>query len=157
MAFSTNSVQQMRLDDSKNMLTQQEKKMLKNSWANGFSSHIFPCINEGRFAVLYSNNAANRPNTPVNVVIGALLIKEMFGSTGEELLEQILFDVRYQVALHTTSFIEQPFSDRTLTRFRERLYNYEKETGIDLKKQEMDELASKRLQKSATKCRFTAA
>ena len=31
-----------------------------------------------------------------------------------------MFDIRYQYALHTTSFIEQPLSDRTLGRFRER-------------------------------------
>jgi hypothetical protein len=67
----------------------------------------------------------------------------MFGSTDEELMEQILFDVRYQVALHTTSDEEQPFSDRTLSRFRKRLYNYEVETGIDLMKQEMTTLAGK--------------
>jgi hypothetical protein len=82
--------------------------------------------------VLYSSNAASRPNTPVNVVVGALLLKEMFGSTDDELLEEILFDVRYQVALHTTSDTEQPVSDRTLSRFSERLYSYEAETGIDL-------------------------
>jgi hypothetical protein len=143
MSFLTNSVQQLRFDDSCNLLTEREKGMLKNSWAAGFSKYIFPYISEERFSVLYSSNAASRPNTPVNVVVSALLLKEMFGSTDEELLEQILFDIRYQVALHTTSDTEQPFSDRTLSRFRERLYNYEVETGIDLMKQEMETLAGK--------------
>ena len=143
MSFATNSVQQIRIDDSCNTLTEREKGILKNSWATAFSEYIFSYINEERFSVLYSNNTASRPNTPVNVVVGALLLKEMFGSTDNELLEQILFDVRYQVALHTTSGEEQPFSDRTLSRFRERLYNYEVETGIDLMKQEMETLAGK--------------
>jgi hypothetical protein len=80
---------------------------------------------------------------PVNVVVVALLLKEMFGSTDEELLEQMLFNVRYQVALHTTSDIEQSVSDRTLNRFRERLYNYETKTGIYLMKQEMEALVGK--------------
>ena len=143
MSFATNSVQQIRIDDSCNTLTEREKGILKNSWATAFSEYIFSYINEERFSVLYSNNTASRPNTPVNVVVGALLLKEMFGSTDNELLEQILFDVRYQVALHTTSGEEQPFSDRTLSRFRERLYNYEVETGIDLMKREMETLAGK--------------
>jgi hypothetical protein len=43
-----------------------------------------------------------------------------------------MFDVRYQFALHTTSFDEQPLSDRTLSRFRARCLAYETETGIDL-------------------------
>lgn len=143
MSFATNSAQQIRLDDSGNMLTEREKTILKNSWATTFSTQVFPYINEERFSVLYSGNAASRPNTPVNVVIGALLLKEMFGSTDEELMQEILFDTRYQVALHTTSCVEQPFSDRTLSRFRERLFRYETETGIDLIKQEMEALAGK--------------
>jgi len=93
--------------------------MLKKSWAENFAQHIFPLINEDRFSVLYSTNQASRPNTPVNVNIGLLLLKEMFGSTDEELMETVLFDVRYQYALHTTSFPEQPVSDRTLSRFRD--------------------------------------
>ena len=43
-----------------------------------------------------------------------------------------MFDVRYQVALHTTSYKEQPLSDRSLSRFRARCLKYQKETGIDL-------------------------
>ena len=143
MSFATNRIQQLRFDDSCNFLTERENGILKNSWATAFSKYIFPFINEKRFAVLYSSTAASRPNTPVNVVVGALLLKEMFGSTDDELLEQILFDVRYQVALNTTSDTEQPVSDRTLSRFRERLYNYEVETGIDIMKQEVESLAGK--------------
>lgn len=41
-------------------------------------------------------------------------------------------DTRYQYALHTTSFVEQPLSDRTLSRFRARCLAYETETEIDL-------------------------
>lgn len=43
-----------------------------------------------------------------------------------------MFDIRFQYALHTTSYAEQPLNDRTLGRFRERCATYEKETGIDL-------------------------
>ncbi len=50
----------------------------------------------------------------------------------EDMLSALMFDIRFQYALHTTSFLEQPMSDRTLGRFRERCSAYEKETGIDL-------------------------
>lgn len=43
-----------------------------------------------------------------------------------------IFDIRYQYALHTTSFEEQPLNDRTLGRFRARCNAYEELTGIDL-------------------------
>lgn len=48
------------------------------------------------------------------------------------LVQALMFDIRYQYALHTTSFEEQPLSDRTLSRFRARCLAYETETGIDL-------------------------
>ena len=107
----------------------------------GFSALIFPRINEERFSVLYSGQKFSRPNTPVNVIIGALILKEMNQLTDDELLESLLFDVRYQHALHTTSFSEQPFSNRTVSRFRARLLEYGRETGNDLLKEEMLVLA----------------
>lgn len=117
------------------------KEFVEKSWTAGFSDIVFPVINKKRFAVLYSDNPASRPNTLVNAIIGALIIKELFGLTDEELLESILCDIRFQVALRTTSFQEQPFSDRTISRFRERLYHYECNTGEDLLKDEMIHLS----------------
>lgn len=50
------------------------------------------------------------------------MLKEMLGLSDDELMDSICCDVRFQYALHTTSFEEQPISDRTFSRFRERLY-----------------------------------
>jgi len=141
MAYRSNRSQQMRFDDAVLNLTKREQGMLRGSWATAFAEHVFPRINEDRFAVLYSRDAASRPNTPVNVVIGAMLLKQTYGLTDEEVVETIAFDIRWQEALHTTSFREQPFSDRTLSRFRERLLSYEEKTGEDLFKEEMESLA----------------
>lgn len=68
----------------------------------------------------------------MNVIIGALILKEIFGLTDEEIVDTLPFDIRYQYALHTTSFEEQPMNDRTLGRFRARCNSYEEMTGIDL-------------------------
>jgi hypothetical protein len=141
MAFVANKKQQISLDDSTFGMTKREQRILKKGWSEAFSKHIFPMINEDRFAVLFSDNPATRPNTPVNVIIGMFILKEIYNHTDDDLLEEVLFDIRYQNALHTTSFAEQPVSDRTLSRFRERLYTYEQETGIDLMKEEMESLA----------------
>lgn len=99
-----------------------------------------PAIPEKEFSVLYSANQASRPNTPVNMVVGSLIIKELFDLTDDELLESILCDVRFQYALGTTSYPEQPFSDRTFSRLREKVYDYEQKTGIDLIKVVNDHL-----------------
>lgn len=132
MAFRTNSSQQLSLMDITNTLTSREKKALENSWAKLFAEEIFPAIDEEKFRVLYSDRTQSRFNTPVNVCVGSLIIKEMFQISDDEVVENLMLDPRYQYALHTTSLDEQPLSDKTLSRFRKRCYDYEQETGIDL-------------------------
>lgn len=142
MAFRTNEFQQMSLTDEFYNLTPRTKRIVEKSWAKDFADIVFPAINEERFAPLYSSNKASRSNTPVNIIVGALMIKAMTGQSDDELFESICCDVRYKYALHTTSFEEQPISDRTFSRFRERLYLYQQETGSDLLTEEMKHLAS---------------
>lgn len=131
MSFSTNQSQQISLFDATENLTDREKRLLEKSWAKYFAENIFPEIEEEPFSVLYSDRPS-RHNTPVNVIIGALILKEIFGLTDEEIVETLPFDIRYQYALHTTSFEEQPLNNRTLGRFRARCNSYEEMTGIDL-------------------------
>ena len=57
-------------------------------WAKIFADELFPAIDEKRFSVLYSEQES-RPNTPVNVIVGALIIKEMFELSNHN-LEQAL-------------------------------------------------------------------
>ena len=131
MAFVANNNQQLYLTDSTFHLTEREQRVLGKSWAKTFAENVFPAIDENIFSVLYSNKAS-RPNTPVNVIVGALILKEALGDTDDELVEALMFDIRYQYALHTTSFEEQPLSDRTLSRFRARVLAYETEHDVDL-------------------------
>lgn len=131
MSFLANNSQQISIFDATSNLTSRELKMLDKSWAKYFSEKVFPFIDEKPFRILYSNRPS-RHNTPVNVTIGALIIKEIFSLTDEEIVETLPFDIRYQYALHTTSFEEQPLNDRTLGRFRARCNAYEELTGIDL-------------------------
>ena len=134
MSFVENNHNQISFNDSTLSLTKREQRFLEKSWAKPFAENVFPAIVEEDFAVLYSDNKASRPNTPVNVIIGALILKELLGLTDDEVMESLMFDIRFQYALHTTSFKEQPLSDRTLSRFRERCLTYETMTGIDLLK-----------------------
>ena len=137
MSYKANETQQVGLYDRFNNLTEKEKKVVLGSWAKPFADIIFPSIHEDSFAVLYSDNKATRPNTPINIVVGAMIIKEIVGMTDNEVLESLSCDIRMQYALHTTSYAEQPMSDRTFSRFRQRLYEYELETGEDLMKEEL--------------------
>ena len=119
--FAPNTNHQLAFDDSYGGLTERERKALDGSWAKIFRDEIFPHIDEKPFSVLYSG-AYSRPNTPVNVIIGALLIKELFQMSDDDIVFRLMFDVSFQYALHTTSYAEQPLSDKTLSRFRKRCY-----------------------------------
>ena len=80
MSFHFNSCQQMSIWDSMRNLTSREQRFLQQSWAVPFAERVFPAIDEDPYAVLFSEKDS-RPNTPVNVIIGALLLKEMNGRT----------------------------------------------------------------------------
>lgn len=142
MSFKTNKCQQISIDDSFMKLTAREQKALEKSWAKVFADEIFPAIDEERFSVLYSDKAS-RPNAPVNVIIGALIIKELFDYSDDEIVENLMLDLHLQYALHTTSFEEQPISDKTLSRFRKRCYDYETTHGVDLYHECVKDLSSK--------------
>ena len=132
MSFVLNGYQQISLFDSLGFLSERKQKILEKSWAKPFSDIIFTNIDEMIFAPLYSDKRNSRPNAPVNVIVGALILKELNGLTDDEIIEECEFDFRYQYALHTTSYENQPLSDRTFSRFRERNAAYELTTGKDL-------------------------
>ena len=132
MSFVPNPSQQLSLFDMLAFLSGRKQQMLEKSWAQAFSDHIFTRINEHTFAPLYSEKTNSRPNAPINVLVGALILKDFNGLTDEGITESCVFDFRYQYALHTSSFVDQPVSERTLSRFRSRLAAYELTTGEDL-------------------------
>jgi hypothetical protein len=139
--FCKNNVQQTTFLDPVAQMPKYLQNILKNCWAQAFRDYIFPQINEERFSVIYSSDHASRPNTPINIIIGLLMIKEIFQQNDEELIGSLHFDIRYQYALYTTAYDKQPVSINTLTNFRNRVIEYEQSSGIDLIKLEVEALA----------------
>jgi hypothetical protein len=138
--FVPNKYQQVSMYDSFTDLPKYLQEYLLNSWADTFQEVIFPAINEERFAVLYSDKGS-RPNTPVNIIISALIIKELFDLNDERLVANIHLSMEYQYALRLTSEQRPPVSKNTFTNFRKRVNKYYKETDIDLIQQEVEQLA----------------
>lgn len=139
--FRKNTSQQLNLDDPTINLPKYLRKNLEKSWATPFNKYIFSNINEERFEVLYSNEVS-RPNSPINVLVGLLILKENFGLSDEEIIGCLHFDMRFQFALGTTSYEKQPVSINTIYNFRRRILEYEKKTGKDLIKEEIESLAA---------------
>ena len=130
MAFSSNNYQQLSLQDRMLTLNDREREVLNSSWAKNFSETIFPRINEHLFEDLYSRESIS-PSNPVNVTVGALILQEIWDLTDDELVQALLFDIRFQTALCTTSDTTQPISTRTLNRFRRRCLDAGKRTGVN--------------------------
>ncbi|MDE7323911.1 MAG: hypothetical protein K2N73_14585 [Lachnospiraceae bacterium] len=49
------------------------------------------CFDEKRFSALYSDKAS-RPNTLVKVIVGVLIIKELFDYSDDEMVENLMLD-----------------------------------------------------------------
>ena len=143
MAFRTNENQQMSIGDNLYNLSDRGMRVLKGSWAEGFANHIFPNLPEEPFSVLYSDNDASKPNVPINIILGLFMLKEQFDLTDEEMVHQLMFNIQFQYALHTTSFAEQPVNDNTFRRFRNKVSEYYEQTGVDLVKEAFKGLRDK--------------
>lgn len=111
-------------------LTPQKREKLQQSWAGIFYKEVYCQIDESIFEVLYSTKGS-RPNIPVRTLVSALCLKEAFHLNDSQLIEQIEWNRQYQVALGLDSD-QVPFTERSLTRFRRRLFDYECQSGIDL-------------------------
>lgn len=135
--------EQLLLLDPLRQMPKYLKELLEKGWTKDFHDYVFPYINERRFAVLYSNNQASRPNSPVNIIVGLLILKEVMRLTDEELISSLHFDTRFQYALHTMNRVTQPVSINTLTNFRNRLVNYLEQTKLDLIQIEVEEMAGR--------------
>ena len=127
-------------------LPEKAQKRLELSWAHTFCQEILGRISEAPFAVLYSDEPS-RPNSPVNVLIGAEVLKAGFGWSDEELYDHMQFDlqVRYALGLHDIG--EMPFELRTLYNFRSRLSRHMQETGENLLGQVFVQVTDEQLDK----------
>jgi len=122
-------------------LSPRQKKRLEDSSYNFFYKTIFCNIKEGDFSVLYSAKAS-RPNAPINCMVAALILKQKYNWTYEELFDQIDFNILAKTALGLGSIDNSPFNQATLFNFQNRLLNYYTETNVNLLEQVFDNLTA---------------
>ncbi len=107
------------------------KRML-NGFAGIIRFFIMPKINEEPYAVLYKGEGFSRPNYPVNVLIGALILKELMNiSSDEELADRVNSDRAFQLALCLDNS-DRVMSASTIQLFRTRTCRHYLETGENL-------------------------
>ena len=114
------------------------KKMKKSpEWA--FYTDVFSKIDEDIFSDLYSENYS-RPNSPVNLLAGSLVLKELKKWTYAELFQHIEFDILTRVALGLHDLSVVHYAESTLFLFLKRLEELDKMTGRKLMKELLDSL-----------------
>jgi hypothetical protein len=131
-------------------LCKQQQEALGNSKEKWFYNLIFRNINENNFRSLYSQKAS-RPNVAVNILASALILKELKGISFDELLESVMFDLRFKVALGLENIHEVPFSRATLFNFQNRILEHEQHTGINLIEQVFDSLTAQQIKQLSIK------
>jgi len=112
-------------------LPERLRQQLATSWAATFYREVFSRIDETLFAEMYSTTAS-RPNVPVNVLVGAEILKSGYGWSDDELYEQVSFNLQVRHALGLQDLGAQMFTLRTLYNFRRRIREYTVETGRNL-------------------------
>lgn len=112
---------QKSLFETENFLPENSKRMLRGTWAEGFSTKVLPILlkEESRFALLYCEDNG-RPNWSVARMLGLCLLQEFYGLNDQKALESLSFDIRWQYALGLTAE-ESYLSRRSLIDFRSRL------------------------------------
>ena len=123
---------QMSFFSSYNALSERYRRDLQKGWAGQFRTLIMPYIDEEPYRVLYSAEPS-RGNTPVNVLLGAIILKLMKGiPNDDDLREKICFDMEFRYALCCETTGKAPVSDNRFTRFRQACITHYINTGEDL-------------------------
>lgn len=112
------------------------KKKLKQledarSWHNCFYQEITCCIEESIFSPLYVEDNG-RPNAPIRILVGMLILKDGNDWTDEQLFESCNFNILVSYALGLSNLSDSVPSPATYYNFKLALLEYELEKGINL-------------------------
>lgn len=122
---------QMKFDPCHEIFDEKRLEKYLDSWEHFFYLEIFNYIDESDYMVLYSHEAS-RPNSPINVMVGALILLTAFEWTYEELFDNLDFHLLTRQALGLFDLKKTAFSVATLFNFQNKVMEYQVNTGIDL-------------------------
>lgn len=120
---------QKPLFDAAGLLPPEKRERCEASWAGAFRRQALPILRkvEDEFADLFDPEMG-RPNRPVELVMGTLILKEMSDLTDEEALGALEYDARWWYALGR-ELHETHLCQKTLHNFRQRLLEYKDPEG----------------------------
>jgi hypothetical protein len=127
------------------------RKRLLASKEYAFYQEIFCQIPETLFAELYAEEPASRPNVPVNLLVGAMILQHQHDWTFEELLDRVAFDLKVRAALGLWSLDQESFCRATLFNFQRRLRDHMVRAGQDKFQAVFDRLTEDQLERFGLK------
>jgi hypothetical protein len=133
------NILQNQLFGFSDLLSEVQNTKIKDSKEYCFFQMIVCNINEKDFKPLFSKDFS-RPNSPVNFLVGSLILKELNDWTFKELFDNIEFNLLTKTALGLRNIQEQPFSYTTIFNFKNRIADYTMQTGINLFEKVFDAL-----------------
>ena len=117
----------------------QEKLNDANAWHNVFLAQVTNRIPEERFARLFDDETG-RPNAPIRVLVAMLILKEGCGWSDEQLFESVHFNLLVRRTLGLLNLTDEVPVESTYYLFKQRLYRYQIESGVNLLHEVFQEL-----------------
>lgn len=106
-------------------------KKLEKSEEYFFYKIILCNIDEDLFKTLYCSDNG-RPNAPINVLVGAIILKEKRNWTYKQLINEVEYNLSARTALGLFSLEDMPFNEATIFNFLKRLRAYEIKHNVNL-------------------------
>ena len=101
-------------------------KRLQGSWAAVFRTHVLPRLPVEQLSEKF-DPVMGRPTVDLPVVLGAIILQQMFNLTDEETVDSIAFNITWHYALDIRSDADFEITDRTLRNYRRLVI----ESGLD--------------------------
>lgn len=110
-------------------------------WHNQFRNQVISRIDESVFKVLF-NETIGAPNASVSLLVGMMILKEAFGWSDSQLIEQCRFNLLVRSALGLFNLNDNIPAESTYYLLRKRLYEHQNQTGEDLMEKVFKQITS---------------
>jgi hypothetical protein len=119
-------------------------KELEESEEYCFYKIILCNIDEDIFAPLYCDDNG-RPNCPINVLVGAIILKEKRNWTYRQLIKEVKYNLATRTALGLFSLEYMPFVESSVYNFMKSLKDYKSINNVNLFNEVFNSLTKKQL------------
>jgi hypothetical protein len=102
-----------------------------NGWHNLFRKEVVNRIDEELFSPLFSEGQG-RPNAPIRVLIGMMVLKEAFGLSDEKIFDDCRYNLLYRSALGLLNLNDSLPTESTYYLLRHKVAAYDKAHGKNI-------------------------